>query len=105
LGSIVLHKNGDTYNIIDGQQRITTMQILGKIINPNVDFNVTYSHPITFKHIKENFVYYSKPEKLEKLDLNFAENCVPSFSPISWRIIGSDVVISNDQLSRASSLL
>ena len=65
LGSIVLHKDDDGYNIIDGQQRITTMQILEKI-KSNVDFNVTYNHPITFKHIKENFTYYFKQENLKK---------------------------------------
>ena len=72
LGSIVLHKDDDGYNIIDGQQRITTMQILEKI-KSNVDFNVTYNHPITFKHIKENFTYYFKQENLKKLDLDFSK--------------------------------
>ncbi len=73
LGSIVLHKDDDGYNIIDGQQRITTMQILEKI-KSNIDFNVTYSHPITFKHIKENFNYYnSNQEIIKMLDLNFAK--------------------------------
>lgn len=71
LGSIVLHKDDDGYNIIDGQQRITTMQILEKI-KSNKDFNVTYSHPITFKHIKENFNYYNtNQETIKNLDLNF----------------------------------
>jgi hypothetical protein len=73
LGSIVLHKSDDGYNIIDGQQRITTMQILEKI-KSNVDFNVTYSHPITFKHIKENFNHYnSNQETIKSLDLNFSK--------------------------------
>lgn len=73
LGSIVLHKDSDNYNIIDGQQRITTIQILEKI-KSNLDFNVTYSHPITFKHIKENFNYYnSNQEIIEKLDMNLAK--------------------------------
>lgn len=72
LGSIVLHKDGNGYNIIDGQQRITTMQILEKI-KSNVDFNVTYSHPITFKHIKENFNYYnSNQETIKKLSLDIS---------------------------------
>jgi len=72
LGSIVLHKDDDAYNIIDGQQRITTMQILEKI-KSNVDFNVTYNHPITFKHIKENFTYFFKQENLKNLDLDFSK--------------------------------
>ncbi|MFB9077159.1 DUF262 domain-containing protein [Flavobacterium procerum] len=73
LGSIVLHKDDDGYNIIDGQQRITTMQILEKI-KSNVDFNVTYSHPITFKHIKENFDHYNSNQgTIENLELNFSK--------------------------------
>lgn len=73
LGSIVLHKDDDGYNIIDGQQRITTMQILGKV-KSNVNFNVTYSHPITFKHVKENFDHYnSNKETIESLDLDFSK--------------------------------
>ena len=51
LGSIVLHKEGDYYNIIDGQQRITTLQVLGLL--KDVAFNETeYSHPISLKNIK-----------------------------------------------------
>lgn len=73
LGSIVLHKDDNGFNIIDGQQRITTMQILEKI-KSNIDFNVTYSHPITFKYIKENFNYYnSNQEIIQNLDLNLAK--------------------------------
>ncbi len=73
LGSIVLHKDDEGYNIIDGQQRITTMQILEKI-KSNIDFNVIYNHPITFKQIKENYIYYtSKQEVLKNLELNLAK--------------------------------
>lgn len=73
LGSFVLHKDDDNYNIIDGQQRITTMQILKKI-KSKVDFNVTYNHPITFKNIKENYNYYnSNQEIIKNLELNLAK--------------------------------
>ena len=61
LGSIVLHKDGEKYNIIDGQQRITTMQILDLIKNQNT-FNISYTHPISFNRIKENFEFYKDKE-------------------------------------------
>lgn len=57
LGSIVLHKEGDHFNIIDGQQRITTLQVLGLL--KELHFNETeYSHPITLKNIKTNYDFY-----------------------------------------------
>jgi uncharacterized protein with ParB-like and HNH nuclease domain len=61
LGSIVLHKNGNEYNIIDGQQRITTMQILQLIKNKQT-FEITYDHPITQKHIKDNYSFFKDKE-------------------------------------------
>ncbi len=72
LGSIVLHQEGENYNIIDGQQRITTMLILDKIKSDR-KYDVTYSHPITFKHIKENFIHFKtevRKKEFEK-ELNF----------------------------------
>jgi len=63
LGSIVLHKEGDHFNIIDGQQRITTLQVLGLL--KELHFNETeYSHPITLKNIKTNYDFYRSQEFL-----------------------------------------
>lgn len=59
LGSIVLHKDGDYYNIIDGQQRLTTLQLLNYIHN-GIDYNMKYAHPITFKQIQENYNYFKE---------------------------------------------
>jgi hypothetical protein len=61
LGSIVLHKDGDHFNIIDGQQRITTLQVLGLL--KELQFSETeYSHPITLKNIKTNYDFYKNQE-------------------------------------------
>lgn len=66
LGSIVLHKEGDYYNIIDGQQRITTLQVLGLL--KDVAFNETeYSHPISLKNIKVNYDFY-KTQDFQLID-------------------------------------
>ena len=59
LGSIVLHKNRqNALEIIDGQQRLTTLQILS-IIKSNSDFGIKYSHPISLKNIKTNHNHFS----------------------------------------------
>jgi hypothetical protein len=60
LGSIVLHNDGENLNIIDGQQRITTLQLLDLIKNKNQNnYNVKYSHPITLNNIKNNYDYFN----------------------------------------------
>lgn len=69
LGSVVLHKEEDKYNIIDGQQRLTTMQILDMVKNGN-NHSVTYSHPITFKHIKQNYDYFKDESSFELIDFH-----------------------------------
>lgn len=59
LGSLVLFKNKqDNLEIIDGQQRLTTLQILSHIISKS-DFGIKYSHPISLKNIKINHSYFS----------------------------------------------
>lgn len=59
LGSIVLHKKDGLLQIIDGQQRLTTLQILS-LIKSKSDFGIKYSHPISLKNIKLNHSYFSK---------------------------------------------
>lgn len=36
IGSVILHKNGDNFDVVDGQQRITTLLLLAKAIYKNV---------------------------------------------------------------------
>jgi hypothetical protein len=58
LGSIVLYKNKQNdLEIIDGQQRLTTLQILS-IIKSKSDFGIKYSHPISLKNIKTNYSHF-----------------------------------------------
>jgi len=67
LGSIVLHKKDNSLEIIDGQQRLTTLQILSHIKSKS-DFGIKYSHPISLKNIKSNHNYFSK-NNFEIIDL------------------------------------
>lgn len=67
LGSIVLHKKDNSLEIIDGQQRLTTLQILS-LIKSKSDFGIKYSHPISLKNIKSNHNHFSK-NNFELIDL------------------------------------
>ncbi len=68
LGSIVLHKKENSLEIIDGQQRLTTLQILS-LIKSESDFGIKYSHPISLKNIKSNHSHFSQ-NNFELIDLN-----------------------------------
>jgi hypothetical protein len=68
LGSIVLHKKNNVLEIIDGQQRLTSLQILN-FIQKTYDFGIEYSHPISKKNIAINYKYY-EGNKFQEIDLS-----------------------------------
>ena len=97
LGTIVLHKDKDEnhidrFNIVDGQQRITTIILLLKAIQKNIElfnkFNSEYdkkiekpqfklpdlkfSNPVSIKNIKNNYRELDKRVK----EVNFDEHIV-----------------------------
>ena len=55
LGSIILHEN----NIIDGQQRITTLALLYYALKKNneIKCNLSYNHNLSIENIKKNYDY------------------------------------------------
>jgi uncharacterized protein with ParB-like and HNH nuclease domain len=68
LGSIVLHKKNNILEIIDGQQRLTSLQILN-FIQKSFDFGIEYSHPISKKNIAINYQYYVS-NTFQEIDLS-----------------------------------
>lgn len=59
LGSLILHQDGDRLNVIDGQQRITTLALIAIILSENGEFpelakSLQYEHPISQQQIKHN---------------------------------------------------
>ncbi len=89
VGSVILCKNKDTYDIVDGQQRVTTLLLLIKVLfqereEENISSNLSeskaeetsdnlakslkYNHSDSFCHIRENFYFIKK-----WIDENIAE--------------------------------
>lgn len=60
LGTIMVHKNNGCYEIIDGQQRLTTLLIMDYVWNDensalkNGLFNLSYHSNVSIQRIKEN---------------------------------------------------
>lgn len=69
LGSIIIHQKDENLNIIDGQQRITSLLLLAEIQNFLSKPKVTYSSPQSIFRIKENMEYL-KSKKLPKIKWN-----------------------------------
>ena len=59
IGSIILHEN----SIVDGQQRISTLALIRRVLKESFsgDFqdkcNLTYSHTLSFDHLRQNYDY------------------------------------------------
>lgn len=65
LGSIILHQDGEKLYIIDGQQRITTMLMLGKIQSAEFKTILAYKTSLTIQNIKKNLSYLKAVKEKE----------------------------------------
>ncbi|ADP97344.1 protein containing DUF262 [Marinobacter adhaerens HP15] len=56
LGSLILHQDNGKLNIIDGQQRITTLALMACLIDPGLPLveDLVYEHPTGQQQIKHN---------------------------------------------------
>ena len=63
LGSIILHQKDGKLNVIDGQQRLTTMGILFNLLGETV--SITYMSPVSIQNIQKNIIVIR--EKIEEL--------------------------------------
>lgn len=69
LGSIIIHKNEDALNIIDGQQRLTTLALLDYHTNVK-EHNIEYSSPKSISQIEENYQLLKNNEiVIDKINL------------------------------------
>ncbi|MCB9426627.1 MAG: DUF262 domain-containing protein [Flavobacteriales bacterium] len=70
LGSIILHQSGEKLNIIDGQQRITTMLMLGKIKTAEFKTELEYKTSLSVQNIKKNLTYLKAVKDKEIYEFN-----------------------------------
>lgn len=79
IGSIIVHKNGDRLDIVDGQQRSTTLYLIFNNLGKRIKFKAKYRHEISKLHIVENNEYInswidSNIGKGKEQFLNYIEN-------------------------------
>ncbi|WP_312508895.1 DUF262 domain-containing protein [Chryseobacterium culicis] len=58
-GCIVLHEQENSYNIIDGQQRLTTVALISQL-KGNPLSRLSFFQPLSFRRIKQNFSFLEK---------------------------------------------
>ena len=76
MGSILLHEENQKFNIIDGQQRITSLILLSITYNLHDDKNdIKYENLISKRRIKENYDYLQTHSLNEKLKEIFEKIC------------------------------
>lgn len=75
LGSIILHQSVELLNVIDGQQRLTTMALLmavQKLERPEMQIpEISYSSPTTLRNIRANYKYLQGlKEEIRKIKIH-----------------------------------
>lgn len=96
LGSIILHKDGDSLKIIDGQQRITTSLLIQKIINPNFKSGIHYTSGISIDNIKYNLSYLKSIADKNIFDYR-EQNVLQLFNPANINV--TLIVTSTEDLA------
>lgn len=63
IGTIILHKSDDVFNVVDGQQRLISLTLISKYLDEDFDNSIlrtTFYDKITQKHIHENFIHINE---------------------------------------------
>ncbi|MDR3678895.1 MAG: DUF262 domain-containing protein [Flavipsychrobacter sp.] len=72
LGSLILHRDGEKLNIIDGQQRITTLALLGGVLGNSMP-DIQFQSPASVHNIRKCLQYLRSPDmngQIQKVDLS-----------------------------------
>lgn len=75
LGSVILHADGERLNIIDGQQRLTTLALMAHLNGQFTDFSLHYNSPISQRQIVHNLAWLKQHsgEWLELIDFTLLQ--------------------------------
>lgn len=61
IGTVILHTHDDTFFLVDGQQRVTTLCLVLKILKYDSQLpQLMYNHKDSFAHIQENYSFIEK---------------------------------------------
>ncbi|MDT7525107.1 DUF262 domain-containing protein [Pseudidiomarina sp. GXY010] len=60
LGSLILHHADDKLNIIDGQQRVTTLAMIACLLESGADIELSFAAPESQQQIKHNLAWLRK---------------------------------------------
>lgn len=61
IGSVIVHKKDSVFDIVDGQQRITTLYLIAKALDYNGSLpQLTFNHTDSFFYIRENSIFINK---------------------------------------------
>lgn len=69
LGSVILHEDGESFDIVDGQQRLLTLSLFFRCLDDKYEnslLNEEYKDPISINNIKNNFGYIKEWSKRNK---------------------------------------
>lgn len=68
LGSLILHQSDDRLNIIDGQQRVTTLALIACILGHGSNIELSFESPQSQQQIKHNLAWLrSRADTLSSL--------------------------------------
>ena len=71
LGSIILHQQGSKLNIIDGQQRLTTMALIAYLTEEFKGLSLRYKAPESQQQIKHNLAWLAgKHSQFSEIDFS-----------------------------------
>lgn len=93
IGTVILHDDNESYNIVDGQQRITTLVLLLKQLGyEGILPDLKYNHSISFENIRANYQFI-----IEWLNLNISNRrCFLDYIQNSCLFVEIDVKKLNE---------
>lgn len=93
LGSIILHQDGDSLKIIDGQQRLTTALLLHKIAHPHKQSGISYSSEKSIRNIQHNLSYLKSIQNKDVFDFRD----ISVFEDIDFDTINITLIVTDTE--------